>query len=160
VLRRLFLTLPGRLTAACLGFVEILIWILVVSEVIQNLETPIYAVSYAGGFALGTYVGIGIEGWLAPGRQVLRIFTRQGKSVAGALRTRGHRLTEFAGQGNDGPVDVLLMEAPRRVMPGTLALVAQLDPLALTVLDDVRVPSLQPVAATGPSFWSQIVKKK
>jgi uncharacterized protein YebE (UPF0316 family) len=159
-LRTLFTVQGRKLTAAGLGFIEILIWILVVSQVINNLDHLVYAVAYAGGFAMGTYAGILIEGWLAPGRQVLRVFTREGAAVAAALRGRGYALTEFTGRGQDGPVDLLLLESSRKLVANALPVVGSVDPGAPTVVDDVRlVPPRE--AGSGPALsWSRIGKKK
>lgn len=159
-LRTIFIVQGRKFTAAGLGFVEILIWIVVVSQVIRNLQHPAYAVSYAGGFALGTYVGIRIEGWLAPGRQVLRVFTRHGSVLAADLRGRGYALTEFSGTGLEGPVDLLLLEASRRSVFELLPIIGELDPEALTIVDDVRSIPMRGSVASPPPFWSQIVKKK
>lgn len=159
-LRTLFIVQGRKLTAASLGFVEILIWILVVSQVIRNLDHWFYAVAYAGGFAMGTYVGILIEGWLAPGRQVLRIFTRHGDAVADALRKRGYALTAFVGKGMEGPVDLLLLESSRRAVMDALPVVGSVDPEALTVVDDVRQVSPRAAGVAGRPLWGHVVKKK
>ena len=159
-LRTMFTVQGRKVTASSLGFVEVLIWILVVSEVIRNLDHPIYAVAYAGGFAVGTYVGILIEGMLAPGRQVLRVFTRRGETLAAQLRRQGYALTEFTGRGMDGPVDLVLVESSRRRIAQALPTVASVDPEAMTVIDDVRVVGPRRAGGLTPSFWTQIVKKK
>jgi uncharacterized protein YebE (UPF0316 family) len=42
--------------ASIIGFFEVLIWVLVITTIIDNL-TNVYAyLAYAGGFALGTYL--------------------------------------------------------------------------------------------------------
>lgn len=159
-LRTIFIVQGRRFIAAGLGFVELLIWILVVSEVLQNLDNRIYVLSYAGGFALGTYVGIRIEAWLAPGRQVLRVLTRKGEGMARELRSRGYALTEFVGKGMEGPVDLLLLEASRRRLLEVLPLVAKLDDAAIMLVDDVRVFPANRAGPASRRFWSHLVKKK
>jgi uncharacterized protein YebE (UPF0316 family) len=48
---RLISAVPGRkLLAASVGFVEILIWIVVVGTVVRNLNSPLLVLAYAGGF--------------------------------------------------------------------------------------------------------------
>ena len=50
-----------RALALALGFIEILVWVLVVSEVIGSIkDNLIYGFAYAGGFALGTWLGMTI----------------------------------------------------------------------------------------------------
>jgi len=88
---RAIMTIQGRrMIALSVGVFELLIWVFVVSHVIQDLRAePIYGVAYALGFALGTFVGMTIEAKLALGRQVVRIMTRQGDEMAPALRAAG-----------------------------------------------------------------------
>lgn len=88
-MRTIYLVRGMRGRAAVLGFFEVLIWITVVSRVIQNLQHPIYMVSYAFGFALGTYIGIGVEARLSSAQQVVRIFSRVGDAVTAHLRSGG-----------------------------------------------------------------------
>ncbi len=78
-IRTVFVVKGRRGISWVLGFFEVLIWILVVSKVIGNLSEPLYAVSYAFGFATGNYVGITLEKWIAHGDQVVRVFTQEGK---------------------------------------------------------------------------------
>lgn len=56
---RVVMTVKGKtLYAACVGFVEVLIWFLVVREALNVEEMNLFIpISYAGGFACGTYIG-------------------------------------------------------------------------------------------------------
>lgn len=124
-----------------LGFFEILIWVLAVSKVVTTLQEPIYAVSYALGFALGNYVGISLEQTLAFGEQLLRVFTRQGADVATALRREGFAVTAMQGEGLDGPIQLLVVQCGRREMRALVRRVEDLDPSCFYVIDDVRAAS-------------------
>ena len=159
-LRTIFIIQGRSLIASTLGFVEVLIWILVASQVIQHLNHPLYLVSYAAGFATGTWVGIRIEAWLAPGRQVLRVFTRHGPALAKELRELGYALTEFSGKGMQGPVDLLLLEASRRRILEILPVVTGRDESAIMLVDDVRVYPARRGGFVSRPFWSQVAKKK
>jgi uncharacterized protein YebE (UPF0316 family) len=131
-----------RRFALLLGFIEVLIWILVVSKVIGTInQSRLYPVAYAFGFALGTFIGITIEGWIGFGDQVIRVFSRRGLQIAAALRTQGHRVTEFDGRGRDGPVQMLFIETKRRVVPSMLKSVRSLDPECYYIVDDIRMAS-------------------
>jgi hypothetical protein len=95
-----------------LGFFEILIWVFAVSRVIQNLNNPAYAISYALGFALGNWIGVKLEQKIAFGEQVVRIFSSRGMDVAASLRHAGFVLTEFQGSGRDSFVTLLFVSGP------------------------------------------------
>ena len=56
---RMIVTVKGKtLLASLIGFIEVLIWFLVVKEALNTDSTSIFvALSYAGGYATGTLVG-------------------------------------------------------------------------------------------------------
>ena len=140
----------AKLLAWVFGFVEVLIWILVVAKVIQNLEDPIYAVMYALGAATGSYVGVLIEQRMAYGKVIVRIFTRYGEAVAAALRDAGYRVTEIEGKGKDGPVDLLFVGVPRRRAHAVTRLALSVDPRCFYIHDDIRYESSADVRVARP----------
>jgi uncharacterized protein YebE (UPF0316 family) len=158
---RMAAVIQGRRGAAfLLGFVEILIWVVAVSQVVANLQHPMYAVSYAAGFALGNFLGVTIEQHIAVGEQVLRIFSHRADMLAAALRERGFWVTKFDGEGRDGPVGLLFIALPRRDAPKLAALARELDPECFYVLDDVRLAVSAYTGLSEPSGWRSIRKRK
>ncbi len=121
-----------------LGFVEVLIWVFAVSNVIANLSHPAYAVAYALGFATGNYVGVRIEQWVAYGRQIVRVFTRRGAEIAAALRGAGFGVTQFDGHGRDGPVQSLLIETRRRGVGEIIDRARTIDESCYYTVEDIK----------------------
>ena len=77
-----------------LGFVEVLIWILAISQIMQNLNNPLSYFAYAGGFAVVTYVGMMIEEKLALGNILVRIITQKDATdLIGSLKHEGYGTT-------------------------------------------------------------------
>lgn len=140
-IRTIFVINGRRGVAFALGFVEVLVWVTVVSRVIANLNHPVLAVAYALGYALGCYVGMTVERWFAFGDQAVRIFTRPGVELATRLRGEGFRVTTFAGQGRDGEVQLLYVQTSRRQVYDVIAEARQLDPTCFYVIEDVRKSS-------------------
>jgi uncharacterized protein YebE (UPF0316 family) len=130
-----------RKSAWMIGFAESLIWVIVVSSVVRNLDNPIMALFYALGFATGTFVGVTIENVLARGEQVVRIFTHLGDAMAVRFREAGWRVTQFEGKGRDGPVQLLFIHVTRRRAPSIAPLARKCDPGCFIVVDDVRSSS-------------------
>lgn len=159
-LRTIVVVQGRRKLAWVLGFFEILIWVVVVSKVIQNLSEPAYAVAYALGYATGNVVGITLENWLAYGEQVIRVFTREGETIAAQLRSEGFRVTTFAGEEGDGPVDMLFIEAPRKKITDIALFVRQIDPSCAYIIDDVRTVSHTALRLHAPTGWRTILKRK
>lgn len=142
-----------------LGFVEVLVWIVVVSRVVTNLHEPALAVAYALGFATGNFLGITIEKRLAFGLQVIRVFTREGSEMVDRLRADGFRVTEFEGKGRDGPVHMLFLETKRKEVRRALAHVVAADPASFFLVDDIRYTS-EGMAGMHHFGWRSILKKR
>jgi uncharacterized protein YebE (UPF0316 family) len=125
------------------GFVQVLIWIYAISYAMKNITQPVYAVTYALGFACGNFLGITIEGWLAHGDQVIRVFTKPEFADAMAARLRGHGygVTIFDGRGKDGAVSQLYVESSRKRVSDAAKLCRSMDPECFYVIDDVRAAS-------------------
>lgn len=140
-LRTAFIVRGRRALAFAFGFVEVLVWVVVVAQVITNLGHPLYLFAFALGFASGTVVGISIEGWFAVGEQVVRIFSARGETLAAEMRERGYAVTAFAGTGRDGAVHLLFIQVPRRQTDAVIAAARKLDPACFYTVDDVRLVS-------------------
>ncbi|MEW6074643.1 MAG: DUF5698 domain-containing protein [Planctomycetota bacterium] len=128
----------GRITSSMvLGFFEVLIWIVAVSQVVARLdESAVLPLFYAGGFAAGNGVGIVLERRLALGTAVLRIISQTtGERVATVLRDAGQAVTTFAGAGRNGSVTLLYVTCPRSRLAANLALATREDPSLFYVVE-------------------------
>jgi uncharacterized protein YebE (UPF0316 family) len=152
----------GRRTVAwTLGFVEVLLWILVVSRVINEAkENPVYAIAYAFGFATGNFIGITIEQHLAFGEQVIRLFSRRGMELSHRLRGHGYRVTEFDGRGRDGAVQMLFIQAPRKRVPDVLNVARGMDAECFYIVDDVRTAAGVNAPPQRSGGWRSVLKRK
>ena len=128
-----------RVGASLLGFLEVLLWLVTISQVLQHMEGWISYVSYAAGFGAGTYVGMSIERRLAIGKSIIRIVTGSdtGRLVR-QLRANGFKSTRVPGDGPDGPVEVVFSVVSRRSVNKLLALVKSCSPDAFYSIEDVR----------------------
>jgi len=129
-------------TAVMLGFAEVFIWIFVVAKVVEGLsENLLLGISFAAGFAIGNYVGVTVDEWLAFGDQAMLIVSRKGKQLARHLREDGWRLTEIEGQGRDGKTLLLLAIVTRKKAPGLQRQIELFDPECFYTVEDVREAS-------------------
>jgi len=138
---RVIVTVQGRsVIAFFLGICELLIWIAVVSTVIQKINAqPLLALFYAFGYATGNVVGINLERKLALGFIILRVITRSaGKSLADRIRAKGQPVTVFRGEGMRGPVDELYIACRRRELKRLLGIVKAEDPDAFYITEMAR----------------------
>lgn len=155
----------GRIVqSVALGFFEVLIWVIGISQVMGGLrESPVLGIAYALGFAAGNAVGIAIEQRLAMGSVVLRIISpRFGREIADHLRRRGYRLTTFDGQGRDGPVTMLLVTCRRRDARSVLGVAREYDASLFYTVESLRERSGESCAMPLPhaTGWRAVMKKK
>ena len=99
-LRIIFVARGQTVLAPILGFVEVLTWLFAIGLTMQNLSNWTCCASFALGFAVGNWLGIVIEKWLALGAAVVRVITHRDADVLiAALRTLGYGVTTMGRRG-------------------------------------------------------------
>ena len=79
-----------RNLAPFVGFFQSLIWLITITRIMANLDNWFTYIGYAGGFGLGTYIGMILEGKLALGYELVRVITKQGAhDLIDGLRGKG-----------------------------------------------------------------------
>jgi uncharacterized protein YebE (UPF0316 family) len=138
-MRIIFTSRGQRKYAALLGFVEVLIWIIIVSEVIDSVKSMPAYIGYAAGFAIGTFVGMLIEERMAIGTLVLRIILSSGADeLTATLRAAGFGVTVVGGEGAQGPVSLLYTIVKRKDLPRLKALIHETAPGTFFSVEEVR----------------------
>jgi uncharacterized protein YebE (UPF0316 family) len=138
-LRIIFVSKGFKGLAPVIGFFEILIWIFVVSRVMDNLNNWIAYVAYAGGFATGNFIGMKIEEKLAIGHELVRVITkREAHELIHALKGKGFGITSIKAMGMDGEVAVLYVIINRRNLPSVIGMIRDYNPRALYTVEDIR----------------------
>lgn len=156
--------IQGRTVLAFfLGFIEISVWIGVISAVIGKVQAnPVLGVFYALGFATGNVVGITIERRLAMGSIVIKIMARESAGeLASTIRKMGFGVTEFQGTGMTGTVTELYIVCARKQFSGIMKEVRKIDPDAFFVTEAVGTLGSGKIPyALEPTGWRGIFKKK
>ena len=138
-LRIIFTSRGKRNIAPFLGFVEVFIWIVVVSQVVKNIHSLPAYLGYAAGFAVGTYVGMKIEEYLALGTLVIRIILAQGgDNLAHRLRAEGYGVTVVNGMGSGGEVKLLYTIIQRKKLETTIQIIKSIHPKAFYSVEELR----------------------
>ena len=138
-IRVLLMVRNAKWQVPLIGFVQVTIWVIAVTAVVQNLHSPLHIIGYSAGFATGNYVGMLIEERLAMGLATMHTMVREGGGqVAAALRERGFAVTEMDGRGKDGPVEVLYSVIARRKVAPYIAVVERVTPDSFVVVDEPR----------------------
>ncbi len=107
-----------KLIAGVLGFFEVLIFILIVSKVIQDIGNWLNVIAYCGGFAIGNMVGIYISEKISKELISIGIISKnKWQEIERGLRTEGFGVTRNLGYGKDGEVQVLRVICERNYFP-------------------------------------------
>lgn len=139
-MRVLFAIRGRRGLAALLGGCQALIWIFAVGNAVKHLDSPLHILGYAAGYATGTFVGVTIERLVAYGVAILRIVSPYGGvEIAHALRERGYGVTEMAGYGKEGRVEVLLVAVERSHLDDVMGVVRTWDPAAFITVEEPKM---------------------
>lgn len=139
-IRIVFISKGLKVLAPILGFFEILIWLLAMSKVFQNLDNWLYFIAYAGGFAMGNYVGLKIEERLALGYVNIRIITQKpGDELIQNLSDAGYGVTYMNAYGSKGQVNVIYCVLKRKDIPEVTQIIKKFNPKAFYTLEDIRL---------------------
>ncbi|MFH1479485.1 MAG: DUF2179 domain-containing protein [Candidatus Omnitrophota bacterium] len=125
-----------------LGFVQVIIWLFAIRQVFLNLSNIACYISFAGGFAAGTWVGMIIEEKLAIGIQVIRVITRKDATqLVEFLKDQGYGVTSVDGQGVSGKVNIIYTILKRQDMPKAVDTIKRFNPKAFYTIEDIRTVS-------------------
>ena len=139
-LRNVFISKGFRNIVPFIGFVEVSIWLISIRQVMQHLDNPVCYIGFAGGFAMGTYVGLIIEGRLALGLQVLRIITSANwEPLVDALQKQNLGVTIIDGHGANGPVKMIFTIVKRKDVSFVREIIRAVNPHAFYSIEDIRV---------------------
>lgn len=138
-LRLIFLSRDRTVLAPALGFVEVIIWLLAVGQVVQNLTEPALYIAYASGYAMGTFIGMKIEGKLALGWVFIRVMTKRDPSaMTNHLIENNWRITHIDASGLQGNVHIIFMVIRRKNINKMVKVVNEFHPEAFYSVEDVR----------------------
>jgi uncharacterized protein YebE (UPF0316 family) len=158
-MRVIFAIRGKRGIAAVLGFIQALVWIFAVGNAVKHLDSILHVIGYAGGYAMGTYVGVSLEQAIAYGVATIRIVSRSaGVEIAEALREQGYGVTEFPGFGRDGAVEILNSVVQRRHLPDVLAIITERDTDAFVTVEEPKILRGGLVAARDWRFGGPFTK--
>lgn len=138
-LRIAFISRGEKNLAPLIGFVEMLVWLLAIGQLVQNLSNLAYYLAYAAGFAAGVFTGLRIEDRIALGSRMIRTITLADASdLLLALRSAGWGVTSVRAAGATGDVNLIFSVVKRSEVPSYMAVVERLHPDAFSSIEEVR----------------------
>lgn len=152
-LRHILIYKGMRRIVPIFGFIEVLIWLVAITQVMQNLSNIACYLAFGFGFAAGTYVGIVVEEKIALGHQLVRIITRRpSPDLHSLLITSGYGATVVPARGSQGPVEIFFVATERKRMPVLLEKLRAFDPELFFTIEDVRSVTAGIFSRSGPAL--------
>lgn len=150
-LRIVFVSRGKKKLAPLLGFVEVLIWLAAIGQVMQNLNNFVCYIAWAGGFAMGNLAGIILEERIALGLLVVRIITAGNPGeLSRQLHDQGFGVTRVDAHGINGRVDLIFTIIRRKDFIILEQTIRKMDPQAFYSVEDVRAASDLVYSPTQP----------
>lgn len=138
-LRIIFVSKGKKHIAPLLGLLEVSIWLLAISQIMQNINNPVCFIAYAGGFATGNYVGVLIEEKLALGTLVIRVFLPgDDEEMKKRLYAAGFGVTSIDAHGMNGNVSLIYTIIKRKDLSKAVSIIESFNANAFYSVEDLK----------------------
>lgn len=149
---RMILVIKGRrVLASFLSMLEVFVYLIGLTIVLNNLDKPINIAAYCIGWGAGVYLGSKIEEYLALGYVTVQVIVDSVEiELPIALRERGYGVTSWIADGRDGKRLVMQILAKRSHERKLIEVIKDLSPRAFVI-------SYEPKSFKG-GFWVKRLK--
>ncbi|MGV9141754.1 MAG: DUF2179 domain-containing protein [Promethearchaeota archaeon] len=138
-LRIIFISQGKKSLAPLVGFFEVLIWLFAVGQIFSNLTNFLYYITYAGGFAMGNYIGLVIENKISLGLLSLTLIVRDNpENLINELNENRYGINSISAEGTKGIVKLLVVVIKRKSLPNVLKIVRSNNPKAFISIENVQ----------------------
>lgn len=138
-LRLIFVSKGFRHIAPVLGFFEVIIWLLAITQVLKHLYNPMCYIAYGAGFGMGNYIGILLEEKISIGNVLVRIIPKSDtEGLIGHLREEGFGVTSVDAEGAKGPVKIVFTIMKRKNIPRAIKIINQYNPHAFYTIEEIK----------------------
>ncbi len=138
----LYIVKGKKIMATVIGFIDILIWFLIVKEALNTPEDSLWiALSYAGGYAMGTYFGTVIAGYLIKGTTQVQIVTKNiNNVVTDALKEHGYgaSIVPCYGLNTEEQSLMIYAQVDNRRVNNFKKLIKKIDPHAFVTITESK----------------------
>ncbi len=160
-LRIVFISQGRQKLAPIVGFFEIFIWLLAMGQIFNNLTNFIYYIAYAGGFAIGNYVGLIVENKISLGLLSLQLIIRENpEKLINILKDNGYSLTTMSAEGSKGIVKLVLLVIKRKNLPKILEIIRENNPKAFISIEQVKSVRGGNFPTRSKTRWELLYRRK
>ena len=140
---RTIITVKGKtVLASIIGFVEVLIWFLIVREALNtDYASFLVGMSYAGGYAVGTLVGgFFSEKFISGNLTVQVILSSTNDEAVSFIRKNGFAVTVLDVKGQDDVKKyMLIIEIKKKEITSLRKLIKELDDKAFIIVNETKM---------------------
>jgi uncharacterized protein YebE (UPF0316 family) len=127
-----------RFLSWILGFIQAVIFVVVIGSVLTNLDNPLNVIAYAAGFSTGNVLGMIIEKRLAIGYTHFNIISQnRSTKIADVLREEGYGVTEIPARGKESSFMLIDCRVRRKEADDVEKLVLEVDNDAFITAEEV-----------------------
>ncbi len=138
-IRVIFVARGYKYLAPVLGFVEVIIWLLAIGQIMQQLDNFMSYIGYGAGFAAGNYIGIILVEKMSLGTVVMRIIAKQDSTqLVEVLRNADYGVTAVDAEGKTGAVKILFSIVKKKDLADALEIVNKFSPNAFYTIEEVQ----------------------
>jgi uncharacterized protein YebE (UPF0316 family) len=138
-LRLIFLSKGYKFYAPVLGFFEVIIWLVAVSQILKRMDNALYYVAYVAGFAAGNYIGIILEEKLSLGTVIVRLVPNiDSTDLINNLRENNFGLTLIDADGSRGAVKIIFLIIPRKQLKELVKIINTFNPNMFYTVEEVK----------------------
>jgi len=139
-IRVVFVSRGLKIPSAAVGFLEILVFLFALGQIMQNLTNVANYIAFASGFAVGSIVGLWIEEKIAVGLLSVTIITEEdAQDLIQFLRSHHFGVTSVAATGMRGNVRMIVVLIKRKHLPKLRQIAEAHHPNAFMSVQDVRM---------------------
>lgn len=141
-MRLIFVSKGYRFIAPILGFFEIIIWLLAISQIMQHLDSWVCYFAYGAGFATGNFFGIMLEQKLSIGNVIIRVFPKKViDDLIDDLRSQEYGVSVVEIQGKEGRKKMIFSVIKRKSIKNYVDTVLFHNPNAFYSVEDIKAVS-------------------
>lgn len=138
-LRMIFVAKGFKKWAPVFAFFESLIWLLAIGEIMKHLDNPVCFIAYAGGYAMGNYVGMLLDEKMSIGNVIIRVMLKsEAADLIIRLRELNYGITIMNAEGATGKVKVILSIIKRKDLVEFINVLNQYNPQTFYTIEEVR----------------------
>ena len=138
-LRIIFMSKGFKYVAPVLGFFEVIIWLVAVTQIIKHVDNPISYIAYGLGFATGTFIGMKVEERLSIGKVMVRIIPKMDTTeLLQYMREQNYGITLMDAHGSHGDVKIIMSIMDRKDTRSLIPMINKFNPHAFFTIEDIR----------------------